>query len=178
MTQTLPNDGLLKAARIVAIVFQFLLGVGFFALLVAIPIVLMSQEHIIDEMLPTATVGAGTVAAAIATVLFCGAITVAIGFFFMRVLRRIIASVGEGDPFIAENADRLQKMGWFAVAIELIKLPASALAVFIAQQVKQDTFTVDVELSITGLLIALVLFILARVFRHGAAMREDLEGTV
>ena len=32
--------------------------------------------------------------------------------------------------------------------------------------------------DLTGFLIVLVLFILARVFRHGAAMREDLEGTV
>ena len=29
-----------------------------------------------------------------------------------------------------------------------------------------------------GILLVLILFILARVFRHGAAMREDLEGTV
>ena len=29
-----------------------------------------------------------------------------------------------------------------------------------------------------GLILILTLFILARVFRHGAAMREDLEGTV
>ena len=32
--------------------------------------------------------------------------------------------------------------------------------------------------SLSGILMVLVLFILARVFRHGAAMREDLEGTV
>lgn len=178
MTHSLPNDGLLKAARIVTLVFQGILGVAFVALLIAIPIVLMSQAHIVDEMLPTATVAAGTVAATIAIVLFLGASAAAIGFVFLRILRRIIGSVGEGNPFILENADRLRTMGWLAVSIELLKLPASALSIFIAQQVKQDTFTVDVELSITGLLIALVLFILARVFRHGAAMREDLEGTV
>ena len=50
MTQTLPNDGLLKAARIVAIVFQFLLGVGFFALLVAIPIVAIAMP--VDKAIP------------------------------------------------------------------------------------------------------------------------------
>ena len=30
----------------------------------------------------------------------------------------------------------------------------------------------------TAWLLVVILFILARVFRHGAAMREDLEGTV
>ena len=32
--------------------------------------------------------------------------------------------------------------------------------------------------AILGILLALVLFILARVFREGAAMRSELEGTV
>jgi hypothetical protein len=36
----------------------------------------------------------------------------------------------------------------------------------------------DFGVSLGGLLLALTLFILARVFRQGAAMREDLEGTV
>jgi hypothetical protein len=31
---------------------------------------------------------------------------------------------------------------------------------------------------LSGLLLVLVLFILARVFRVGAAMRDDLEGTI
>jgi hypothetical protein len=29
-----------------------------------------------------------------------------------------------------------------------------------------------------GIILVLTLFVLARVFKHGAAMREDLEGTV
>ena len=32
--------------------------------------------------------------------------------------------------------------------------------------------------ALPGILMVIILFILARVFRHGAAMREDLEGTV
>ena len=37
---------------------------------------------------------------------------------------------------------------------------------------------IEVGVSFSGILMALVLFILARVFREGARMREDLEGTV
>ena len=40
------------------------------------------------------------------------------------------------------------------------------------------SISVDADFSTNGLLLALVLFILARVFRTGAKMREDLEGTV
>ncbi|UUX98999.1 hypothetical protein [Sphingomonas sp. J315] len=35
-----------------------------------------------------------------------------------------------------------------------------------------------VDMSFDSLVLALVLFILARVFRHGTALRDDLEGTV
>lgn len=34
------------------------------------------------------------------------------------------------------------------------------------------------DFSLSSLFLSLTLFILARVFRHGAAMRDDLEGTV
>jgi hypothetical protein len=36
----------------------------------------------------------------------------------------------------------------------------------------------DAGIDFGGVLTALLLFILARVFREGAAMRKDLEGTV
>ena len=34
------------------------------------------------------------------------------------------------------------------------------------------------QISVTGLLAVLLLFVLAEVFREGTQMREDLEGTV
>lgn len=178
MPTPLPNDGLLRAARLLTGFFQIVLAIAFAALLIAIPALLLSQEHIADEMLVTATASTDTVAASVAGVLLLGAAMIALGYVFLRVLKQIINSVGEGDPFILENAERLRKMGWIAVMVELLKLPAHAIAAFIATQVKEDTFTIDLDLSFTGLLIALVLCILARVFRHGAAMRADLEGTV
>ena len=178
MTQTLPNDGLLKAARILITIIQVILCIGFVALLVATPVVLFSQSHIADELMATATANPGIVAISIACVLVLGAVMVSIAYYFLRLLKQMINSVGEGDPFIAENADRLTRMGWLAISIEALKIPTGAIAIFIATQVKEDTFTIDLDFSFTGILIALVLFILARVFRHGAAMREDLEGTV
>ena len=41
-----------------------------------------------------------------------------------------------------------------------------------------DGVTIDAGLDLSGIVLVVVLFILARVFRHGAAMRADLEGTV
>ncbi|MEL7446757.1 MAG: DUF2975 domain-containing protein [Pseudomonadota bacterium] len=178
MSDELPNDGLLKAANILIFFLQVALGLGFVALLVASPVVLASHEHFADEMLAEATASTFTVAATIVSIMAIGAILVALAFVFLRQLKQIVASVEDGDPFVAENADRLTRMGWIAVAIELLKIPGGAIAIFLHSQLNEDTFKADLEFSFTGVLIALSLFILARVFNHGAAMRDDLEGTV
>ncbi|MDX1704684.1 MAG: DUF2975 domain-containing protein, partial [Altererythrobacter ishigakiensis] len=168
MTHTLPNDGLLKAARILITIIQVILGIGFAALLVATPTVIFSQSHIADELAATATANVGAIAISIACVLVLGAAMVSVAYYFLRLLKQMINSVGDGDPFIAENADRLTRMGWLAVSIEGLKIPIGAIMIFITTQLKEE-FTIDADFSFTGLLIALVLFILARVFRQGAA---------
>ncbi|PKB19243.1 Protein of unknown function (DUF2975) [Novosphingobium kunmingense] len=95
---------------------------------------------------------------------------------WLQKLKAIIDSVSLGDPFAPENADRLRAMGWLTVAIELTSTPVGALGEWLARTFKDATS--DFGLSLGGLLLAMVLFILARVFREGAAMRADLEGTV
>jgi len=97
---------------------------------------------------------------------------------FVRQLGRMIDTVGHGDPFIPDNADRLTRMAWLALAIQLIALPMAALAGWLALRLDEGVFELRSDFSFTGIGLAIVLFILARVFRHGAAMRDDLEGTV
>jgi len=178
MTTSLSNDRLLKAARILTTIFMVLTAIACVGLVVAMPVVLLSQSHVAEIMLPTANSSLGGVLGAIMIVLLCGAAIMALAFSFLRLLRQMINTVGEGDPFILENAERLHKMGWIAVSVELAKIPAGAMVIFLASQLETDKLQVDLEFSFTGLLVALVLFILARVFRRGAEMREDLEGTV
>ncbi len=57
----------------------------------------------------------------------------------------------------------------------LIDLPYGYLATW-ASEVSGEYF--DWSPSFTAWLATLMLFVLARVFRHGAQMRADLEGTV
>ncbi len=178
MSSTLPNDGLLKTARVITTIFMVLTGIACAGLIVAIPVAFLSQAHIAAAMLPDATSSLGGVLGALTIVLLSGAAILALAVTFLRLLRQIINSVGEADPFVAENADRLRKMGWIAVIAELVKLPAGAMTVFLSSQLEADKVNFDFDFSLTGFLLALVLFILARVFRHGAALREDLEGTV
>lgn len=178
MSATLSNDGLLKAVRIIVTILMAILGVGFVGLAIAIPIVFFSQSHVAEAMLPNAP---GTLAGALTSiiaVMALGMALIALAFHFLQLLRRIVDSVGEGDPFIQDNAGRLSRMAWIVIIMEGLKLPLGGLVLYLAQLFDAKTFTVDAQFSLTGILLALILFILARVFREGAAMRADLEGTV
>lgn len=99
-----------------------------------------------------------------------------VSFLFFRQLLRIVDTVGDGDPFIPENAARLQRMGWLAVAAQVLAIPATSVTGWIHHLA--HTGYVEGQLSLGGVLLALILFVLARVFRLGAQMREELEGTV
>jgi hypothetical protein len=100
---------------------------------------------------------------------------------FLLELGGIVKSVERGDPFEPANADRLSRMGWIAVAGYAIATVIGSIAAWIKSVAGEAGNHIDVDdvgLDGGGILLILVLFILARVFRHGAAMREDLEGTV
>ena len=106
---------------------------------------------------------------------------VGVAFRFVQLLGRIIDSVAEGDPFNLVNSGRLQQLAWLTLAFQMLALAAHArggdFRILHINGV-EGLFSTGGGISFGGFLLALVLFILARVFRHGAAMREDLEGTV
>lgn len=97
---------------------------------------------------------------------------------FVRRLAQVIDTVGDGDPFILDNADRLTRMAWLAMAVELVLIPATILSNWAESNLPEGQFELHSDLSLTGFVLAVVLFILARVFRKGAEMRAELEGTV
>lgn len=103
-----------------------------------------------------------------------------LGYRFFMDLWEVIASVDKGDPFRPENADLLARMGWLSVGAQvtllILTVPAMWL-VSIGEKLGEDLhFSLDFGFG--GILLTLILFILARIFKRGAAMREDLEGTV
>ena len=98
---------------------------------------------------------------------------------FVDKLRAIVITVEDGDPFTPVNAERLRAMAWLSVIIQLLSIPLGIVGVMLEKaSADAASISVDADFSTNGLLLALVLFILARVFRTGAKMREDLEGTV
>jgi hypothetical protein len=94
---------------------------------------------------------------------------------FSRLLA-IVETVRAGDPFVTRNAQRLQTIAWAMLALELSR----GVVVSIARAVSTPATPIDIRMnfSLTPWLAVLLLFVLARVFEHGAHMREELEGTV
>jgi hypothetical protein len=91
------------------------------------------------------------------------------------ILLRLLAmidTVRAGDPFIVENARRLNAIAWAVLVLEGLRLLIAAIAAVVWEAGRIDAFSLSSWLSV------LLLFVLAGVFAHGARMREDLEGTV
>jgi hypothetical protein len=91
-------------------------------------------------------------------------------------LLSIVETVRVGDPFVTENASRLQTIAWLVLALELSRLVVVGIANMVSTAARP--IHIDWNLSFTPWLAVLLLFVLARVFDHGARMREDLDGTV
>ncbi|MFZ5636428.1 MAG: hypothetical protein ACOY82_07540 [Pseudomonadota bacterium] len=93
-----------------------------------------------------------------------------------RMLRRLLAivdSVRDGDPFVVENAVRLQSIAWSLLGVESLRLAMAGIAAAVGiERVGAGGFALAPWLAI------LLLFVLAGVFMRGARMRADLEGTV
>lgn len=90
-------------------------------------------------------------------------------------LASMIRDTINGAAFSDTNADRLRTIGWMLLAINIVDLAFGQMSIWASAQ-SGEYF--GWSLSLTGWFAVPLLLVLARVFRHGAAMREDLEGTV
>lgn len=108
-------------------------------------------------------------------IMVLGLIAVPVTHVVLTRLLDIVDTVGEGDPLIAENAARLQTIAWSVLGLELLHLAVGAVA---AAASRHHPLDLDWNFSVSRWLTVLLLFVLARVFEHGARMREDLLGTI
>jgi len=170
------SDPLLGSVRALLLFVQGALVVGTGGLLLAIPTILVFRAPLLARLAQHHP----ALAHPELIILVCGllatmALILAAMWFFTRKLRQIVETVATGDPFIPENAVRLRTMAWLLIALQVIALPAALLETNI---VHHTGYHSDIDVSLSGILLALVLFVLARVFHTGTAMRAELEGTV
>ena len=178
---SIKNDPLLAGAQGLLWVFIGFLCFALIMVGIGLPAAAIFQDRIITEAAAKGITAGPELVGAILALLVTVFAMLALALYFLVLLLRIVRSVKDGDPFIAENAERLSRMGWVALASQLVMLPLGAMALWIAEITKDiEGVHVDggVDISGEGILLVLVLFILARVFRKGTEMRAELEGTV
>jgi hypothetical protein len=104
-----------------------------------------------------------------------GLVGVPLNFIVLTRLLAMVMTVRAGDPFVAQNAARLQAIAWAVLGLQLLQFAIG----WIARAVSTSTHPLRISaFSPSGWLAVLLLFVLARVFAEGARMREELEGTV
>lgn len=87
-------------------------------------------------------------------------------------LLAIIETVRLGDPFLRENAERLDAIAWRVAGLEVLRVGVAVIAAFVWKAGQISAF------SFAPWLAVLLLFVLAGVFAQGERMRADLEGTI
>lgn len=178
---SIKTDPLLAGAQGLLWFFIGLLCLAMFFIALGIPMAAFFQEHVVAEAAAKGITAGPELVGAVLIMLVAVLALLSLTLYFVVLLLRIVRSVKDGDPFIAENAERLSRMGWVALATQVVMLPLGAMALWIAEITKDiEGVHVDggVDISGEGILLVLVLFILARVFRKGTEMRAELEGTV
>ena len=95
------------------------------------------------------------------------------------LLRRILVSVREGDPFTTANVRRLRVIGLLLlIGSPIAALLNSAFEQAILSSISAPGSGIEIGVPGGGLIAGLGVFVLAQVFEHGVRMREDIAGTV
>lgn len=175
------SDPLLTIARGLVLILMTIMGIAAAAALIGAPLVAIFHDSKALNIADSSGVALSPeVIAALVVVLLLAAVILALAFIALRLLLRVVGTLAEGDPFVPANGERLTRMAWIMLAVQLLQIPLFGLGAWIEEGVDasgQDLH-VAVNADFSALLLVLILFILARVFKKGAEMRAELEGTV
>jgi len=173
-----PARGLFTLAQTAVQAVRAMCWLGILAALLAIPLVAYDQRWLLasvhdahaaavhgSDLFLHFCIGLGTI---VALLVLC--------LVFLRHLARLLRSAAGARPFTHANAQRLQRMAWLMLAMEVLSIIIGVYASWMGPDFAW--MEVGGGMSITGLIAVLMLFVLARVFAVGAAMRDDLDGLI
>ena len=92
-------------------------------------------------------------------------------------LRRIFATLSNGDPFVPENAEHLRMIALVIAAFEVARLAAGA-AFAIAAASAGAAADGGLQINLIVWIAVLALFVLAEVFKEGSRLRHDQQMTI
>jgi hypothetical protein len=156
----------------ILVVLNWVVGAAILALLLVTP----NREWIISALDLAPGPDAERTIWGLRAVATLGLVTIPINHAILTRLLRMVETVGRGDPFVADNAYRLNAIAWFLLVLQLIGMVIGGIGEAISTP--EHPVDLDAGFSVNGWLAVILTFVLARVFAEGALMREDLEGTV
>jgi hypothetical protein len=174
---------LLKAATLFTIFIIVVLALAFIAVTLGVGGLLFTPALMKQFDIPLVADGIPMVRA-FGAVLFAvagGLISVILILFVIRATSGIVDSAIAGDPFVSDNAVRLNRIGFLLLGIMAVQFLTLITVVGIApESVNNPHFQISggSEPDPVGMLAILLIFVLARIFRHGSQMRDELENTV
>ena len=156
----------------ILIAVNWLLGVGIAVLLLALP----TRQWIMSSLGLSPSAEADRIIFGLRSIAVIGLVSIPVNYVVLKRLLLIVQTVRSREPFAADNASRLQAIAWALLTLQLL----SVVVALIARAISTPAHPIEMNagFSITGWLTVILTFVLARVFAEGAAMREDLEGTV
>jgi hypothetical protein len=166
----------LPVARIslqILVVLNWLSGAAILALLTA---TVVAEQWTFAALGITPASGISSMIMGLRAIAGLGVAAVPLNDIILRRLLAIVGTVSEGDPFLGANALRLRTIAWMLLALQLLSLVIGGIGNAISSAA--NPVHLDAGFSPGGWLAVLLTFVLARVFAAGAAMRDDLEGTV
>ena len=156
----------------ICIVLNWLMAAAILVLLLASP----NERWIMSAFDLTGSPDAARVVWALRACAMLGLVVVPLNYIVLKRLIAIVDTVRDGDPFVAENATRLETIARCMLVLQIISIVIGAIGDSI--NTPAHPVNLDAGFSINGWLAVLLTFLLARVFAKGTRMRDDLEGTV
>ena len=157
----------------VLIRLNLLMGLLILALLVAS---VLAESAVMGALVAPLASSNARLIVGMRVIMVLGICAVPLAHVVLTRLLAIVETVSLGDPFVSENATRLQTIAWAVLGMELLHLAVGAAAAGASSG--GHTLDLDWNLSLTRWLAVLLLFVLSRVFEQGARMRYELQGTV
>ena len=175
MLRTASSSAALPIAYVVlriVIVLNWVGGAAIFALLVVMP----NEQWIMAAFKLSPSPEAERLIMGLRAIAVLGLVAIPLNYAVLKRLLAMVRTVRAGDPFVAANAQRLHVIAWVLLALNVLSIVIGAIAKAVSSPA--HPLHINAGFSIDGWLAVLLTFLLARVFAEGAAMREDLEGTV
>jgi hypothetical protein len=108
----------------ILIVLNWLLGAAIFALLAYS---ILNEPWMIRALGVSGFAGPRWVIMAMRGIAALGLVAIGANYQVLKRLLAIIVTVRNGDPFVAENAYRLNAIGWFLLVLQILSLVIAAI---------------------------------------------------